>query len=684
MDNQIKQLKGKLIFGKFKILEFISKGSFGGIFLAKNIQTEKLYAVKAENKYFKNQILRSETFILYNLKGLGIPSVISYGFFGQYNILVQTLLGKSIERIRKENNNKLNLKDVCMIAIQTLERIEFIHSKNYIHRDIKPQNFLVGYPDSYLIYLIDFGNSRKYRSSRTGKHITNNKKNKIFGTVLFLSINVFKGYEQSRKDDLESLGYMYIYLTTGYLPWSSIKYKNPEEMIDKTRQLKQNTSLEELCKDMPKEIFIYMKYVRELKFEEKPDYLFLRKLFMLILFKNGLKYDNSFSWVKNKITNNISQKQIRPRSNPQKRLMKKLVDSHSKKLIESLSSYDNQKNSNLINNKKPNQNNIIPIHQTLLSIQGRGKINGEKKEKGQIIYRNIIKNKINNNQKGNIDKRNNNKDIKSDLPNNENNINKSKVNNFNQINISDKKYQKKQIKKIALKKTAFNDNIIFNINNYKPKYFYNKTQSNSESNINDNDKYLISFRNNIMKYNTDWRDSKINSFRAYNNSQIISKIPFKQYSSKNHTIQSGFNNINYRIKNNHSPIVQYIYKPKQNKNYSSNNEILDERVGNKQELKTKILGKNNIIKNSFNGKNNTIFIKKPNYTIKKMNQRVKLYNIENNNKNQNMNFYSEMKTNTEGLYQNLVEKKKLFQTNMEVNPNYNSFNYFNKNIKLKA
>jgi casein kinase 1 len=178
MENEVNQLKDKLIFGKYKIVELISKGSFGKIYLAKNIETKKLYAVKAESRYCENPLLETEAYTLYNLKGLGIPSVISYGYFGKYNVLVQTLLGKSLNRIWLENNKKLNLKDICMIAIQTLDRIEFVHSKYYIHRDIKPANFLVGYPDSSLIYLIDFANARKYRSSRTGKHIKNNKTKK--------------------------------------------------------------------------------------------------------------------------------------------------------------------------------------------------------------------------------------------------------------------------------------------------------------------------------------------------------------------------------------------------------------------------------------------------------------------------------------------------------------------------
>ncbi len=680
----MKQLKGKIIFGKYKVIEFISKGTFGAIFQAKNIKTEKLYALKAENKYSKNPILQNESFILFNLKGLGIPSVIAYGYFGQYNILIQTLLGKSIERIRLENNKKLNLKDVCMIAIQTLERIEFIHSKNYIHRDIKPANFLIGNPDSYLIYLIDFGNARKYRSSRTGKHITNDKKNKIFGTALFLSINVLKGHEQSRKDDLESLGYMYIYLATGYLPWSNIKYKNPEEMLDKISHLKQKTSLEELCKDMPKEMLIYMKYVRDLKFNQKPDYIFIRKLFMLILFKNGLKNDNLFSWVKHKITIKISQNQIRPRSNPQKRLMKKLVDSHSKKLIENKSSYDNQKNSNLLNdNEKQTHNNIIPINQALISIKSKEKINDKKLINEQIKFKNNNINKVDNTKEGNKDKRKDNNKEKSAISINRNNVYKSEINDFIEIKNNNKKYQKRPIKNMVFKKPNFVDNITLNINNSNPIYFINNTQSNSESNANVNNKYHKKFSNNNILYNPDYKDIDINGVSAYNNnSKKLSKISLKQYFPKYNTINRNFNNDNNRTKKYNSPIVQYIYKQKQNKKLNTNNEIHKERVSKIQELKFPFMGKNinNIIKSGSSNNNKIKYLKKPYYYIIKKNQKNEL----NNNKNPIMNFDTEMRQNTEKLYKRIFERKKILQVNMEANPKYISFNKYNQDKKLKS
>ena len=201
---------GKIIFKKYIIKSFLGKGSFSNVFLGENIINKKSYAIKCENILSKQQFLKNEAFILYYLKGFGIPEIITFGRSGHYTFLVETLLGKSLKEIWLKKKRKLCFNDICLIAIQTLDRIEFIHSKNYIYRDIKPDNFLVGNPDNSILYLIDFGNARKYRSSKTGKHIQPFHIKRIFGTAIFLSLNATYGYQQSRRDDLESLGYMYI------------------------------------------------------------------------------------------------------------------------------------------------------------------------------------------------------------------------------------------------------------------------------------------------------------------------------------------------------------------------------------------------------------------------------------------------------------------------------------------
>ena len=212
--------QNKLIFNKYKLKSLIHSSDFGSVYEGINEKENIPVAIKLEKKRGKYNMLESEAFLLMNLKGHGIPKVITYGHHGSYNVLIEELLGLSIGGILQIKKLKiLSLKDVCMIALQALDRLEYIHSKFVIHRDIKPFNFAIGKEDPELIYLIDFGLSHKYKSSRTGKHIQYKNLKLTYGSLRYLSINGNKGYEQSRRDDLESLGYMLIYLATGYLPW---------------------------------------------------------------------------------------------------------------------------------------------------------------------------------------------------------------------------------------------------------------------------------------------------------------------------------------------------------------------------------------------------------------------------------------------------------------------------------
>ena len=301
---KIPQLKNirKIIFKKYLPIKTLAKSRYSAVFLAKCVKDNKYVAIKMQGKDSKISELQKEAFYLYALKGFGIPKILSFGIFGRYKVLVESLLGKTIETLLKSNKNKISrMKDICMISIQIIERIEYIHNKNIIHQDIKPANFLVGNPDDSVIYVIDYGMSKKYRSSIKGNHILFSKKKKFRGTFNFSSINSMKLYEESRRDDLESIGYMIIYLITGKLPWS--KVSNPS-MIDRYKNvlnLKQNISNQELCKGLPSEIFQYMEYVKYLKFEEKPDYSYLKNLFLSILHNMNMTNDLLFSWRKIKV-----------------------------------------------------------------------------------------------------------------------------------------------------------------------------------------------------------------------------------------------------------------------------------------------------------------------------------------------------------------------------------------------
>ena len=218
-NNQSKDLKeiqidpniNKIFFKKYKALKRIAEGSFGSIYEGINIRTNDKIAIKLEDRTQYN-LLEEEGYALFTLKGFGIVELISYGRNKEYNIMIQPLLGDSIYKIFLNCKKNFTLKDICLIGLQCLDRLEWIHNKNFIHCDIKPENFLFGRNDPKMIYMIDFGLSKKYRSERTMKHIIFSTKKKMIGTERFASVKTLKGYELSRRDDMENFCYLILFL----------------------------------------------------------------------------------------------------------------------------------------------------------------------------------------------------------------------------------------------------------------------------------------------------------------------------------------------------------------------------------------------------------------------------------------------------------------------------------------
>ena len=298
--NKDDELTGKIFFGKYKPEKKLGEGSFGKIYSAVNVTDGEHYALKMENKESGQNLLESEAYFLCYLRGYGIPSVKSYGFSGNYNIMVMELLGKSLEDLFQDYKRKFSLKTVCLLAQQMLERMEFIHNKHIIHRDIKPDNFVIGVNNkSEIVYILDFGLAKKYRSSRTLQHIKFNINKKLTGTARYASINALRGCEQSRRDDLEAIGYVLMYFLRGSLPWQGLKVDRKEDRYKKIYEKKKATSPEELCTGFPPELAEYVRYTRNLEFEQNPDYNYLRGLFRKIMEDKGYDpNDIRFDWSK--------------------------------------------------------------------------------------------------------------------------------------------------------------------------------------------------------------------------------------------------------------------------------------------------------------------------------------------------------------------------------------------------
>ena len=293
-------LINELFFNKYKLIKKIGKGSYGIIYLCKDIASNEFFAAKLQNKNIYTNSLQNEYQIMKDINIDKIPNAKFYGENNLYNILIMQLLGKSLEDIFEKilHKQKMPIHSVCNIAIQIIDILEQIHNKNYIHRDIKPSNFLFGNNsfNNNIIYLIDFGLAKKYRESNNAEHYEIKEENKLIGTARFASINAMEGLSQSRRDDLESLGYMLIYFLKGKLPWQNFLIKNKEERYNKIKQTKKEIAINELCSNCPKEIGQYITYVKNLKFDEEPNYNYIKNLFYEILNKTGNKFDYLYDW----------------------------------------------------------------------------------------------------------------------------------------------------------------------------------------------------------------------------------------------------------------------------------------------------------------------------------------------------------------------------------------------------
>lgn len=210
------------------------------------------------------------------------------------------LLGHNLEELMKHNSSKrFSLKSVLMIADQMLTRLNNLHDKDYIHRDLKPENCVIGLEEKEnIVYLIDFGLSRRYRDSRTNEHIPYKEGKSILGTVRYISIYTHFGIEQSRRDDIESLGYILVYLAKGILPWQGQKAKTKKEKYKIIMDKKLEFKPEMLCHGLPDEFRQFFEYIRGVQFTEKPDYSFLHGLFNKIMAKMDFVNDSVFDWCK--------------------------------------------------------------------------------------------------------------------------------------------------------------------------------------------------------------------------------------------------------------------------------------------------------------------------------------------------------------------------------------------------
>ena len=298
-----KNILSTIFFKKYKPIEQISKGNYSLIYSGINIETNESVAIKLESRNIKeeNQLLPNEIFYLYKLRhSPGIVRIITTGRTKKYNILIEPLLGSTLYSLYLDHNKNFTLKDICLISIQCITRLESVHNKGIIHCDIKPENFSIGLKDKRIIYLIDFGLSKKYRSDRTKRHIQFNITKTMCGTARYASMNALSGLQLSRRDDLESLSYMILYFLLKKLPWQGITAKNLEKRYKKIYDKKAELEKWDKFKELPTQIQNFVKYCRSLGFSQDPDYKLMKSYFYDLMNINNFFDDKNFSWILDK------------------------------------------------------------------------------------------------------------------------------------------------------------------------------------------------------------------------------------------------------------------------------------------------------------------------------------------------------------------------------------------------
>ena len=730
-DDEIFKKENPTVFKKYRVKKKIGEGAFGEVYLGQSIKDNEYVALKIELRKKAKPLLESEAFILYSLRGTGIPEVISFGHTKNYNVLVEPLLGKSLFDIFAENKKKLPKEDICLIGKQVIDRIQWVHSKYIVHRDIKPDNFLIGKKDPNVIYLIDFGLSKKYRSSQTNKHIRFGFTGKLTGTVRFSSANALRGGEQSRRDDIEALGYMLVYFMKGRLPWQGVTGNKKMERYLKIYRMKKHTSAKKLCEGLPGEMEAYIEYSKKLEFEQEPDYNYLRSLFRNILKKiHGKNVDNFiFSWINlndfvnlRKPINHASRK-----DSPQSRLYKKIQSSLEKKRNMSSDSSDSKNGSyqqghitlapptnnygqinqvkkyhvdseegRIITTKKKVERSKDGLNTTIANLdvtvddEGMDFDDEINRVNSKENYNNFMQQERgvnlggNNNDRNNFDNNNFNKNMNNVNENVGNRVNNNNFNSNNNVNLNN-----------------INRNNNFN-NNIKNNNFNNFNNSNKNSILVNNQNINLN-NNNIVNNTTNNADNTKSKANAVNPISEGKEFTFNE--------PINFKNINASLSNKieEKKIDECSNSEKLSSNQAEENSNNKTNEANNNEIYALLTGKpqpnypqnnfpNNNINNNMNN-NNINNINNNNMNINNINKNNMNYNINmsdkinwNNNLNNNQNNSYKKIPNYDTSNQNLKKLKNIEfnnsrpRGNQEINNlaqnNNKSSQNINKNKKI--
>ncbi|CAE7542873.1 CKL2 [Symbiodinium natans] len=293
----------RTVAGRFRLRGEIGSGSYSEVYMGEDGDAGDNVAIKVEWHHAEKGAKLLEEAKFY--KSLGLhngsapqwPLIRWVGTEGEYDMMVMDLLGPSLDAYFKHCGS-FSLKTTLTVALQIIDRLEYVHSCGILYRDIKPHNFLMGLGEhSSRVYIVDFGLAKRY-IDKHGRHIacSSKKRSGVTGTVRYSSINVHEGVDASRRDDLEATGYMFVHFLRGDLPWLGLKAHSKKSKHKAIGRVKQQTSDEELCKGYPDEFREFIAYSKSLGYADQPDYEYLRGMFRKLFERQGFRFDGQFDW----------------------------------------------------------------------------------------------------------------------------------------------------------------------------------------------------------------------------------------------------------------------------------------------------------------------------------------------------------------------------------------------------
>ncbi|KAJ7254389.1 kinase-like domain-containing protein [Mycena haematopus] len=288
--------------GNYYLGENLGSGYSGSIFKATHIHTGEVVALKVQHVNHECPTNRYERHLYPSLQGgEGMPTLWACGVEGAWDYLAIDLLGASLDNLyRKSGQDTMELSTVCSIAMQLITRLEFMHSRGILHRDIQLGNCVIGLPpNETTIYMIDFGFSKRYIDPYTQRHIPDSRAKRDFiGNYWFSSVGVHcRGKVPSRRDDLEAAALMFIHLLTPRgLPWTRNGVPKSDEAHDRLKKEKKSARPEDLCRGLPAEFEEFLRYCRRLQFQECPDYERWREEFRALAVEEGFPESDDFIW----------------------------------------------------------------------------------------------------------------------------------------------------------------------------------------------------------------------------------------------------------------------------------------------------------------------------------------------------------------------------------------------------